>query len=373
MINTENIVRGFKTAEARWARFGPYYAMFPLDFAFEVVKKYSREGDFIIDPFAGRASSIYAGSVLGRPSLGIEINPVGWLYGSVKLNPADKAEVKDRLLEIYSKRNYYNRAIERLPLFYRMCYCDEVLKFLLSARNSLNWRNNNVDATLMSILVVYLHGKLGEGLSNQMRMTKAMGMNYSVKWWRQNKMTHPPQINPLEFIFKKIEWRYEKGKPTTVESHVLFGDSTVELQNIVTRAENYGIKFSLLFTSPPYCDVTDYHNDQWLRLWLLGGSEIPEYNNEKHKGRFSSKPEYYELLNSVFGQCASMMADQSTIYVRTDKRDYTFEITKEVLKKHYPDYKFSTRKKPFTKRTQTEIMGNTSSEDGEIDILLQRR
>jgi hypothetical protein len=68
-----------------------------------------------------------------------------------------------------------------------------------------------------------------------------------------------------------------------------------------------------------------------------------------------------------------MMADQSTIYVRTDKRDFTFETTIEVLKKHYPDYKFRTRKKPFTKRTQTEIMGNTSSEDGEIDIILTRK
>ena len=53
MIKTENIVKGFKTAESRWARFGPYYAMFPLDFAFEVVERYSQKGDFIIDPFAG--------------------------------------------------------------------------------------------------------------------------------------------------------------------------------------------------------------------------------------------------------------------------------------------------------------------------------
>lgn len=371
-MNIQEIVKGFKTAEARWARFGPYYAMFPLDFAFQVVNKYSNEGDFIIDPFAGRGSSVYAGSVLGRASLGIEINPVGWLYGSVKLSPADEDEVKDRVLEIYSRRNYYSRAIERMPQFYRFCYCDEVLKFLLSARTNLDWRNNGIDATLMAILVVYLHGKLGEGLSNQMKMTKAMGMNYSIEWWRRNRLSRPPEINPLEFIYKKIEWRYKKGKPDTADSHIVFGDSTHELPNIVSRAMNNNIRFSLLFTSPPYCDVTDYHNDQWLRLWLLGGPEVPQYNGEKHKGRFSSKPEYYQLLDVVFGQCAQMMADQSTIYVRTDKRDYTFAITKEILRKHYSDYRFRTRKKPFTKRTQTEIMGNTSSEDGEVDIILTR-
>ena len=51
MIKVENIVKGFKTPESRWARFGPYYAMFPVDFAFEVVEKYSKTGDYIIDPF----------------------------------------------------------------------------------------------------------------------------------------------------------------------------------------------------------------------------------------------------------------------------------------------------------------------------------
>ena len=63
MIAKEKILKGFETAESRWARFGPYYAMFPLEFALDVVEKYSKKGDYIIDPFAGRCSSIYAGGV----------------------------------------------------------------------------------------------------------------------------------------------------------------------------------------------------------------------------------------------------------------------------------------------------------------------
>jgi DNA modification methylase len=373
MIEVESVVTGFKSPEARWARFGPYYAMFPVDFAFEIVKKYSKEGDFIIDPFAGRCSSIYAGGVLGRHSLGIEINPVGWLYGTVKLNPADKESVVDRLYEIYNKRNYYKRAIKELHSFYRMCYCDEVLKFLLAARKHLDWKANNVDATLMSILLVYLHGKLGEGLSNQMRMTKSMGLTYSIKWWKENGFIHPPKINPLEFITKKIEWRYEKGKPNVFDSQVVFGDSTIQLDKIVRRSQKTGIKFSLLFTSPPYYSVTDYHADQWLRLWLLGGSEQPKRIIEKHKGRFLSKDNYYDLLDSVFGSCATVMEKRSVIYVRTDRREYTFNTTVEVLKNHFPKHKMKITDKPFTKRTQTEMHGNTSKENGEIDIILVRR
>lgn len=373
MIDVKNIVKGFKTPESRWARFGPYYAMFPVDFAFDVIKKYSKEGDFIIDPFAGRCSSIYAGGVLGRHSLGIEINPVGWLYGTVKLHPASKEEVVDRLFEIYSKRNYYKRAIERMPEFYRICYCDEVLKFLLAARKNLDWKTNSVDATLMSILLVYLHGKLGEGMSNQMRMTKSMGINYSVNWWKENKLTTPPEIHPVEFVMKKLDWRYEKGKPKVFDSIVIFGDSTIELEKIVQKSHETGIKFSLLFTSPPYCSVTDYYADQWLRLWLLGGSEVPVSNPEKHKGRFANKEDYYNLLDGVFGNCALLMEEESTIYVRTDKRKYTFNTTLEILKKHFPDHKTKISNKPFKKKTQTEIHGNSSKETGEVDIIMTKK
>lgn len=375
MITTEEILKGFKTAEARWARFGTYYAMFPLEFAFDVVKKYSEEGDYIIDPFAGRCSSIYAGGVLGRNSLGIEINPVGWLYGTVKLQPADKEEVVDRLLEIYGKRNYYSRAIERMPKFFRMCYCDEVLKFLLAARTHLDWKKNNVDATLMSILLIYLHAKLGEGLSNQMRMTKSMGMNYSVQWWMKNKMRKPPKINPCELIMNKINWRYEKGKPTVTESAVIFGDSANELKTITERSIRNGIKFSLLFTSPPYCSITDYHADQWLRLWLLGGAENPQSLKEKHKGRFVNKQEYYDLLDNVFGLCSKMMKRKSIVYVRTDKREFTFISTLEILKKHFPKHSVQIIDKPLKEdtRTQTKLYGDKSLKPGEVDIILTRK
>ncbi|MCH7827027.1 MAG: site-specific DNA-methyltransferase [Bacteroidetes bacterium] len=374
MIEIESIIKGFKTAEARWSRFGPYYAMFPVDFAFDVVNKYSNEGDYILDPFAGRSSSIYAGGVLGRHSLGIEINPVGWIYGTVKLNPADKEDVIDRLFEIYGKRNYYRRAIDKMPGFYRICYCDEVLKFLLSARNNLDWKNDNVDATLMSIILVYLHAKIGEGLSNQMRMTKSMGMNYSIEWWKSNNFSNPPEINPAHIILNKINWRYKKGMPKVTESAVVFGDSTIELEKISERAKINDIEFSLLFTSPPYYSITDYHADQWLRLWMLGGNEIPNSTGIKHKGRFIDKERYYSLLNDVFGLSSTMMADNSTIYVRTDKREFTLNSTVEILAKHFPKHKMKIINKPLTKdtKTQTKLFGDKSMKPGEVDIIMTK-
>jgi hypothetical protein len=371
MISRDEIIRGRKTAESRWARIGPYYAMFPLEFAFDTIERYSMEGDFIIDPFAGRGSSIYIGSVLKRNCIGIEINPVGWLYGKVKLNPAVKDALLKRIDDIYNCLNDYEQAVEKSSRFFRMCFCDEVLKFLYAAQQHLDWQNDNIDATLMALILVHLQGKIGEGLSNQMKMTKAMGINYSINWWKDHNLENPPEINPKDFLLKKVEWRYAKGIPKiTSNSSVILGDSTAVLsKNKKVKEKTY----SLLFTSPPYYSLTNYYADQWLRLWMLGGAPFPKTLDEKYKGRFNNKNEYHLLLDTVFKLCAGMMKDKSTIFVRTDTRDYTLATTKEILKNRFPKHRMEIQDTPIKNRTQTEIMGNTSRKKGEIDIILTRR
>lgn len=366
-------IKGYSNAIARWSKFGPYYAMFPIDFAFEVVEKYSKPGDYVLDPFAGRCSSVYAGGVLGRHSLGIEISPVGWLYGSVKLSPAPVNDVLTRLLDVYIQRDNYKAELNELPVFFKHCFCEEVLEFLLAARSNLDWKSDSADASLMSIILVYLHGKIGSSLSNQMPIAKSSGQAYSINWWSQKNMLTPPEIDPYTFLKSKILWRYDKGIPEVEDGKVIFGDSTEHLESIAQRADENEIKFSLLFTSPPYWSITDYHADQWLRLWMLGESPIPVPQVGEHRGRFGSKEKYYELLDNVFEQSSKLMAEKSTIYVRTDARDFTFTSTLEILKKHFPSHKVRVVAKPVNKRTQTEITGNRSNKKGEVDIILSRK
>lgn len=360
-------IKGSRNAVTRWAKFGPYYAMFPIEFAFNVVSKFSKKGEYIIDPFAGRFSSVFAGGVLGRNSTGIEINPLGWLYGKTKLNPAKKERVLKRLKEIYYLRDLYQTEAEQATEFFQICYCDEVLKFLLAAKSLLNWRTSSIDATLMSIILVYLHGKLGEGLSNRLRQTKSMGLNYSINWWKKNGYSEPPQINPLDFLTKRINWRYEKETPTIkTECQTILGDSTKKLKKIVEESEQKSIKYSLLFTSPPYQSVVNYHADQWLRLWLLN-EEVK--STDKYKKRFNSKDEYKELLESVFESSAKIMAEKSTIFVRTDIRKFTYEATLEILKKHFPNHNVKITESVVSTKNQTELFNNKSKKK-EIDIKL---
>jgi hypothetical protein len=223
----------------------------------------------------------------------------------------------------------------------------------------------------MAIILSVLQGKRGEGLSNQMPMTKSLSMPYSIEWWKDKDMKHPPVLNPYEFLLKKIESRYAKGRPViSTKSSVMYGDSTKVLKNINRKSE--AGKYSLLFTSPPYCSITDYHIDQWLRLWLLGGSETAGFINEKYKGRFVNKVDYSNLLESVFSQCSKMMKKRAVVYIRTDARDFTFNITNNLLDKYFTGYEKTITDEPVEKRTQTEVIGNRSLKKGEVDIILTR-
>jgi len=363
MLKYNKILNGRNSAESRWLRFGPYYAMFPMKFAFKVIENYSNEDEYVLDPFSGRGTSIIASSLLKRKSVGIEINPLGWIYTKVKLNPSSKNRILNRLSTIYKISQKDRSRLKNYSEFFNMCFCEDVLAFLIIARELLNWKKSSVDRTLMSFLLVYLHGKIGEGLSNQMMKTKSMGEKYSINWWRRNGLNKPPQINPYEFIKSRIEWRYEKGKLNLNHSEVHLGDSSKILRNIDK-------KFDLLFTSPPYWSLTDYHIDQWLRLWLLGNESEPKANKDKYKGRFASKENYKKLLDDVFYQSSKLMKRNSIIYVRTDSRKFTLSITKEILSKYFPKHQMNIKRKPFHKKTQTELFGNKTKKSGEIDLVL---
>jgi hypothetical protein len=364
----------YTTPIGRWAGVGPYYAMFPVSFAFDVVNRYSRPGEWIIDPFAGRFSSAFAAATSERHGVGIEINPVGWLYGQVKLNPSSQEAVEQRLREVCRYARWFGkRSRNKLPEFFHVCYSERVLSFLLAARSDLNWKDNGADATLMALILIFLHAKQGSGFSNQMRQSKAMAPDYSVQWWKNQKMA-PPDLDPYDFMMRKIEWRYAQGIPDLENSEAILGDSTIELERIASEVElGRRPAFSLLLTSPPYHDITNYHYDQWLRLWMLGGASRPNKKEEGYRGRFSSKERYTTLLETVFRNTARLMAENSTIYIRTDARPFTLNTTRQVLNTYFPEWERQEFQRPLMGQSQTVLYGDFDPKPGEVDIILTRR
>lgn len=368
--------RTYQDAASRWAGVGPYYAMFPVQFADDVVQQYTCPGQLVLDPFAGRGTAIFSAATLKRSAIGIEISPVGYVYAKTKLSPAGRDEVEFRLDELGDRAARFKEEAARLPRFFHRCFSRRVRRFLLAARSDLDWRHNKVDRTLMALLLVYLHGKIGAALSNQMRQTKSMSPQYAVRWWDEHKL-EPPDMDPVEFMKARLAWRYAKGTPQASSGRMYLGNSIEKLGRLGQRAaEGRLAKASLLFTSPPYHAITNYHYDQWIRIWLLGGPPNALRNGNGRCGKFEAREGYHQLLERVFTKSARLLEEDATVYVRTDSREFTHRTTIAVLRKVFPHKQLTEIRQPMLGASQTRLFGEASApiaESGEVDVILEPR
>lgn len=359
--NAKSQILRHSTATGRWARLGPYYAMFPLDFALDIIEKFSSPDASVLDPFCGRGTVPVISQSTGRRSVGIDVNPVAFVFSAAKTDPEPNPTlIISRVNEIASKVTPHDEIPENE--FQTWAWSPEVLGFLRVARQMLDWTHDRRDRTLMAILLVHLHGKLGSALSNQMRQTKGMAPNYSVRWWKSRNML-PPKIEVRAYLADRTKWRYKYGIVSGPSADIRLGDARKALNGFATR------RFDLLLTSPPYYDVTNYRLDHWIRLWLLGGPALPDGDTTE---RYANKEKYRTMLHEVFASCKKLLTDDATIYIRTDSREFTLNTTLSIVRNLWPEREVYWRSETNI-TSQTALFGDHAPKPGETDILVPAR
>jgi hypothetical protein len=180
----------------------------------------------------------------------------------------------------------------------------------------------------------------------------------------------PPAINPVDFLQKRICWRYAWGTPEPDHGKVLLGDSRNLLPTLEGELQE---SYQLLLTSPPYHQITNYYYDQWLRYWMLGGPELPTNKGEqwRSESKQHSRKRYQDLLRKVFCSSAKLLHSKATVYVRTDARKFTKQATQKALQEAFPNKEFMIIQRPFTRSTQTALFGDSKPKPGELDIVLR--
>lgn len=346
-----------KVAEGRWCGFGPYYAMFPVDFARRVVHRFCPTDGSVLDPFCGRGTAPFVAQATGRHALGSDVNPVAWVFAKTKTDPhPDLPTLLTRVDEVGA--NVQQGDEEPENEFQAHAWNPQVLGFLKAARRSLDWRESRLDRTLMGVILVYLHAKRGNGISNQMRQSKAMSPDYSVRWWQAHNL-QPPALDPIGYFKQRAQWRYKSGIVAGPTADIRLGDASEVLEAVGDR------EFNLLLTSPPYCGVTNYKLDNWIRLWMLGGAALPEYETSQ---KFCNHSKYTAMIRSVFTKSKRLTADDAVVYVRTHTKPQSKDITLKIISELWPDHSIFTRsERPIN--TQTKLFGDHSPKPGETDIL----
>ena len=348
--------------EYKWYAFGRYYAMFPPSFPYYATKGLTDPGDLVLDPFSGRGNSLFCAMTQGRRAVGIDINPLAYLYSAARCSfGVEQDAVLRRLTEVADAVTPTDRRTRNS--FQTRAWSPDVRGFLRSARKELDWRGNDVDRILMGFVALHAQDKLSlSGLSNKLPPTIACSPSYAVRWWTERGMTRPPSTNPVESLTDKISRRYQFGTPDLRGGHAYEGDSRKVLAGMEP------LEASLLITSPPYIDVSDYWNDHWIRLWLLGNRRFGK--EWSRAAKFGGQDNYRELLHGVFSQSKRHLANEATVLVRSDVRRHTSEICKEVLMSVFPDHRMYWRFSEAARVGESVHHGRGGTRAKEVDFLL---
>lgn len=292
----------------------PYYTMFPLEYPFRILRRHRRDKPVVFDPFCGRGTTIYAARYLGLPSWGVDTSPIAVAIAKAKLAVSSVDEVMD-LAESMAKRTP-----KQVPetVFFRKAYRQKTLRQICAVREGLLALKEETDAStlLRAAMLGCLHGPRSKHISgagyfsNQMPRTFATKPDYSVKYWKKKGLI-APRVNILNVLRRKLTRIKDIDKrPEGLKGHVMCADArTVGLRRTMHK------NTSLVVTSPPYYGMRTYVEDQWLRMWLLGGPDAVEYGNIaqiSHGGQET----FIDELAAVWNRIAKSEADKVDLYIR---------------------------------------------------------
>jgi len=286
----------------------PYFTMFPLGFPFAQLRKAAR-GDWVLDPFCGRGTTLYAARLHGLRSVGVDCSRVATAIALAKFTEVDADDVS-RL----SQQILRTRTPEHLPTgdFWSRCYSSVTLRQICAIRESLLSRcDSPARIALRALMLGLLHGPRTKGLpsylSNQMPRTYATKPHAAIRYWKKHRLT-PPKVDVVDLIERRAQYVFERT-PQKVGGRVLLMDSRHLHRRFPTP------RFRWVVTSPPYLGMRTYVPDQWLRGWFLGSPDTVDYDAAAQVAASPCKS-FGQALSDVWHSVARVCVPGARLIVR---------------------------------------------------------
>lgn len=310
----------------------PYFAMFPESFVADQLNRFTAEGDYVFDPFSGRGTTLFEALLHGRCATALDINPVAYCLSKAKAQVPEIDLIERRIKRLQMTFNQNNKndlkeTASRLPPFFRRAFYHSTLLELLFLRSRLKWRHTSVDNFIGALILGSLHGEMDRPVyfSNQMPRTICLKPDYSLRYWRRHGL-YPQKRNVFEMLISKVRYRLSHGKPD-LHGSAKQSDARLAAQVFPELRE----RIRLVVTSPPYLNVTAFEEDQWLRLWFLGGEPNPTYGRISRDDRHQSAARYWAFLTETWRGVAPLLRSDSVMVLRVGAKSLSPQSLNEGL------------------------------------------
>lgn len=229
------------------------------------IKRLTVPGDTVLDPFMGRGTTPVQASLMSRHAIANDINPLSILLTRPRLSPPTLAEVGRALAAI----DWHLPVVipEDLLAFYH----PETLRHLCILRNWLLAaappRASSHDPVVDWIRMVAINRLTGHSPGFFSVYTLPPNQAVSVNAQRkinEKRQQVPPFRDLSAIILKKSRSLLADGKPCFPRAAVFLTGHAADMPAIADAS------VALVVTSPPFLDIVQYAEDNWLRCWFAG-------------------------------------------------------------------------------------------------------
>lgn len=226
-------------------------------------------GQIVYDPFSGRGTTVIEAGLLGRGAIANDINPLSALLSQPRFFVPSKDEVADRLDAIPLDGG---RADIDLSMFYHRDTETE----LVALRNYLLEREQTGKADWIDRWIRMVATNRLTGHSHGFFSVYTLPPNQAVTAERQvlinQKRNQVPEYKAIKpRILKKTASLLRNLSSDEISSLGQAGTSAMFLSKDARRtSEIRPESVQLTVTSPPFLDVVQYSQDNWLRCWFNG-------------------------------------------------------------------------------------------------------
>ncbi len=247
-----------------------YRACFKPQLPNYFINRYTRKGDVVYDPFGGRGTTAVEAALMGRKVIQNDINPISTILSAGRLAVPSLKQVEDRLAEIKIDKNL--KSDIDLSMFYEEKTLNEILslrKYFLIREESGTF--DTVDAWIRMVATNRLTGHSSGFFSvYTMPPNQAVSAVSQIRINEKRKQT-PTYRDTKKIIIKKSKQLLSGLTKDEIDNlHNAFQSALYLNKPASSTNEIKDNSVSLVITSPPFLDIVQYKDDNWLRCWFNG-------------------------------------------------------------------------------------------------------
>ena len=229
------------------------------------IERLTDPSDVVFDPFMGRGTTLLEAVLLGRDVLGNDVNPLSRVLVEARLTPPDLPEVAARLECLV-----LDEPTER-PAGFEVFFDERTLNQICRLRAYLAERRSNgcADAVDRWIQMVALNRLTGH--SKGFFSVYTLPPNQAASIESQRKINARRGQRPEYRDVAQLILRKTRALLRDVPAQMPQGCSRGFFQQAVDAPFDYsGPPVVLAVTSPPFMDIVNYKEDNWMRCWFVG-------------------------------------------------------------------------------------------------------